>query len=168
MKRIETLALSIVLLAFVTTLPARESNENRYTFPLTGASFASPNNGRFEAGCELTGATPLNRAIGGEAIADAADRHDGRETYNASVRKPAEKQGFPPVEFDKYISFSKNSVHPVTKEQASLLFTDDSQQITGRKFGWRPENGRDSYIRRRMGAIFADTIRKIFPTSEIC
>lgn len=69
MKRLETLALSIVLLALAATLPAQENNENRYTFLLTGASFASPNNGWFEVGCQLTDATPLNRAIGGEAIA---------------------------------------------------------------------------------------------------
>lgn len=218
MRRLETLILSILLLAFVSTLSARENRKDRYTFLLTGASFASPNNGWFEVGCELTGATPLNRAIGGEAIADAANRmaegtlyskeeleeidalvikryltecynlkfnknskyyntrsgkpavivlctdwHDGRVTYNTSVRKLAEKWGFPVVEFDKYIGFSRNSVHPVTGEQISLLFTGDQQQIAGEKFGWHPENGQDNYIQRRMGAIFADTMRKIFP-----
>jgi hypothetical protein len=259
MRRFKTLTLSILLFAFGTALYAQENTENRYTFLLTGASFASPNNGWFEVGCELTGATPLNRAIGGEAIADAANRmakgtlyskeelevidalvimqvhdrdvfeasqlkeeytayeipfdrsnyaaafdyvikryltecynlkfdenskyyntrmgkpavvvlctdwHDGRVTYNTSVRQLAEKWGFPVVEFDKYTGFSKNSVHPVTKQQASLLFTGDSQQIDGEKFGWHPENGRDSYIQRRMGAIFADTMRKIFPLCE--
>lgn len=258
MKQIETLTLFILISIFITTFPAQaqENSETQYTFLLTGASFASPNNGWFEVGCQLTGATPLNRAIGGEAIADAANRmaegtlyskeeleevdalvimqvhdrdvfgsstlkeeytdyeipfdrsnyaaafdyvikryltecynlkfdeksryyntrmgkpavivlctdwHDGRVTYNTSIRKLAEKWGFPVVEFDKYIGFSKNSVHPVTKEQTSLLFTGDNQQIAGEKFGWHPENGRDSYIQRRMGAIFADTMRKIFP-----
>ena len=74
MKRLETLILSIVLLVFATTLSAQENSENQYTFLLTGASFASPNNGWFEVGCQLTGATPLNRAIGGEAIANTANR----------------------------------------------------------------------------------------------
>ncbi|WP_298650353.1 DUF5040 domain-containing protein [uncultured Proteiniphilum sp.] len=256
MRRLKALPLSILLLVFATTLSAQENKENRYTFLLTGASFASPNNGWFEVGCELTGAVPLNRAIGGEAIAHTANRmaegtlysreelekidalvimqvhdrdvfdesqlkedyrdyeipfdrnnyaaaydyvikryltecynlkfdstsvyyntrggkpavivlctdwHDGRVTYNTSVRKLAEKWGFPVVEFDKYIGFSRNSVHPVTKQQTSLLFTGDNQQIAGEKFGWHPENGQDSYIQRRMGAIFADTMRKIFP-----
>ncbi|MDD3789777.1 MAG: DUF5040 domain-containing protein [Petrimonas sp.] len=235
---------------------AQEKKKNPYTFLLTGASFASPNNGWFKVGCELVGATPLNRAIGGEAIADAANRmikgtlyspeelekidalvimqvhdkdvmdstqlkpkytdyktpfhrsnyaaafdyvikryltecynlkfneksayyntkygkpavvvlctdwHDGRVTYNTSVRKLAEKWGFPVVEFDKYIGFSKNAVHPVTGEQISLLFTGDKQTIDGQTFGWHPENGQDKYIQRRMGAIFADTMRRIFP-----
>ena len=67
------------------------------------------------------------------------------------------------VEFDKYIGFSKNAVHPVTGEQISLLFADDKQEIGGEAFGWHPENGKDKYIQQRMGAIFADTMRKIFP-----
>lgn len=258
MKRLETFV--ILLVIFAAILPAQEvieEKENRYTFLLTGASFASPNNGWFELGCGLIGAIPVNRAVGGEAIADAANRmaegtlysreeleeidalvimqvhdrdvfgssplkeeytdymipfdrnnyaaafdyvikryltecynlkfdenskyyntlmgkpavivlctdwHDGRVTYNTSVRKLAEKWGFPVVEFDKYIGFSKNSVHPVTKQQTSLVFTGDNhQQIAGEKFGWHPEGGQDKYIQRRMGAIFADTMRKIFP-----
>ncbi len=254
MKRFQTLF--ILLLAFTAMFFAQEKKKNPYTFLLTGASFASPNNGWFKVGCELVGATPLNRAIGGEAIADAANRmikgtlyspeelekidalvimqvhdkdvmdstqlkpkytdyktpfhrsnyaaafdyvikryltecynlkfneksayyntkygkpavvvlctdwHDGRVTYNTSVRKLAEKWGFPVVEFDKYIGFSKNAVHPVTGEQISLLFTGDKQTIDGQTFGWHPENGQDKYIQRRMGAIFADTMRRIFP-----
>lgn len=254
MKRLNTLWM--VLMIFSAALIAQENNKNNYTFLLTGASFASPNNGWFEAGCELAGATPINRAIGGEAIANTANRmaeeklysrkeledidalvimqvhdrdvfdegqlklkytdyqvpfdrsnyaaafdyvikryltecynlkfdstsvyfntragkpavvvlctdwHDGRVTYNTSVRKLAEKWGFPVVEFDKYIGFSKNAVHPVTGEQVSRLFTGDKQEIAGETFGWHPENGKDKYIQRRMGAIFADTMRKIFP-----
>lgn len=256
MRRIGVFTLLTLLFVFVSTLSAQENGENRYTFLLTGASFASSNNGWFEVGCRLTGVTPLNRAIGAEAIANTANRmaegtlytkeelekidalvimqvhdkdvfgstplkeeytdyeipfdrtnyaaafdyvikryltecynlkfdenskyyntrmgkpavvvlcthwHDGRDIYNTSVRKLAEKWGFPIVEFDKYIGFSKNSVHPVTKEQASLLFTGDQEEIGGVKFGWHPERGQDSYIQRRMGAIFADTMRKIFP-----
>ncbi len=248
--------LSILLIIFATTLFAQEGKERPYTFVLTGASFASPNNGWFEVGCELVGAIPLNRAIGGEAIADAANRmaegtlyskeeletmdalvimqvhdrdvfdetqlkprytdyqtpfdrsnyaaafdyvikryltecynlkfdstsvyhntragkpavvvlctnwHDGRVTYNTSVHRLAEKWGFPVVEFDKLIGFSRNAVHPVTGEQVSRLFTGDKQEIAGETYGWHPENGQDKYIQRRMGAIFADTMRKIFP-----
>lgn len=245
-----------LFLVFAAHLSAQEKTEAPYTFLLTGASFASPNNGWFEVGCELVGAVPLNRAIGGEAIADAANRmiegtlyspeelehidalvimqvhdrdvfdesqlkpkytdyptpfdrsnyaaafdyvikryltdcyklkfdakskyfntrggkpavivlctdwHDGRVTYNTSVRKLAEKWGFPVVEFDKNIGFSKNAVHPVTGEQISLLFINDTQEINGQTFGWHPENGKDTYIQQRMGAIFADVMRRIFP-----
>lgn len=253
MRRICTLILSILFLSLVV---AQEGEENGYTFLLTGASFATSNNGWFEVGCELTGAIPINRAVGGEAITNTANRmaegtlyskeefeeidalvimqvhnrdvfeesqlkedytdyempldrnnyavafdyvikrymtecynlkfdensryyntragkpavivlcthwNDAREAYNSSVRRLAEKWGFPVVEFDKYIGFSKNSLHPVTKEQHSLLFTGDHQQMDGEKFGWHPENGQDKYIQRRMGAIFADTMKKIFP-----
>jgi hypothetical protein len=246
----------MVLMIFSAALIAQENNKNNYTFLLTGASFASPNNGWFEAGCELAGATPINRAIGGEAIANTANRmrdgslyskeeledidalvimqvhdrdvygssplkeeyndyeipidpqnyaagfdyvikryftecynlkfdenskyyntrsgkpavivlcthwHDGRAIYNTSVRKLAEKWGLPLVEFDKFIGFSKTSVHPVTKEQISLIFTKDNQEIAGKKFGWHPDRGEENYIQQRMGAIFADTMRKIFP-----
>ena len=259
MKRINMLW--IVLTIFAASyaqdpvLYVPETNQKPYTFLLTGASFASPNNGWFEVGCELLNATPLNRAIGGEAIANTANRmiegtlyskaeleeidalvimqvherdvfnsrelkdkytdyetpftrddyaaafdyvikryltecynlkfdensiyyntpgkpavivlctdwHDGRVMYNSTVRQLADKWGFPVVEFDKYIGFSKDSVHPVTGEQISRLFTGDWQEINGETFGWHPENGQDKYIQRRMGAIFADTMRKIFP-----
>ena len=39
-----------------------------YTLVLTGASFASPSNTWFETGCERIGATPVNRAVGGQSI----------------------------------------------------------------------------------------------------
>lgn len=261
MKRLNTIW--IAWLFFIVLLYPREGvvyvpdkSGKPYTFLLTGASFASPNNGWFEVGCELLGAKPLNRAIGGEAIANTANRmiegtlyskeeleemdalvimqvhdrdvfnssslkekysdydtpftrddyavafdyvikryltecynlkfdesskyynslggkpavvvlctdwHDGRVTYNSSVRQLADKWGFPVVEFDKLIGFSKDTVHPVTGEQVSRLFTKDKQEINGETFGWHPENGQDKYIQRRMGAIFADTMRKIFP-----
>lgn len=254
MKRIQTLLL--LLVAFTLSLTAQEPSRKHYTFLLSGASFASPNNGWFEVGCDLMDAKAINRAIGGEAIADAAnhmidgslyspeeleetdaliimhvhdrdvfdesglkagytdystpfdrsnyatafdyvikryltecynlkdnansqyyntksgkpavvvlctDWHDGRTTYNQSVRKLAAKWGFPLVEFDKLIGFSKQAIHPVTGKQVSFLYTDDQQKIEGEDFGWHPENGTDKYLQRRMGAIFADTMRKIFP-----
>ena len=251
---------TLVLLFCVvcTTLFAFSQNDDNkpLTVLLTGASFASPNNGWFELGCELINATPVNRAIGGQAIADTANRiidgslysneelesidalvimqvhdrdvfedsqildkhedyetpfdrsnyaaafdyvikkyltdcfnlqfdenskyyniksgkpavvilcthwHDSREIYNNSVRKLADKWGFPLVEFDKYIGFSKNTTHPVTGEQVSLLFSNDSQEIDGERYGWHPQSGKDKYIQQRMGALFADTMRRIFP-----
>ncbi len=255
MKRIALFLVTFTILGIVLSAQNNADKKN-YTFLLTGASFASPNNGWFEFGCGLLDANPLNRAIGGEAIADAANRiidgtlyvkeelenidalvimqvhdkdvfdesqikpsytdyktplernsyaaafdyvikrylsdcynlkfdqkskyyntrggkpaiivlctdwHDGRVIYNNSIRKLAEKWGFPLVEFDKFIGFSKNALHPVTGEQMSRLFTKDKQEINGETFGWHPENGQDKYIQQRMGAIFADTMRKIFP-----
>lgn len=46
----------------------------KYTILLTGASFASPENGWFELGCEKLDAICLNRAIGAEAIANTANK----------------------------------------------------------------------------------------------
>lgn len=259
MKQIKILFLMFLIFSYTTILSAQENNENYYTFLLTGASFASPNNGWFELGCKIIEANPINRAIGGEAIADTANRmidgtlyskeeleeidayiimqvhekdvfdesqlrekytdydtpfnrdnyaaaydyvikryltdcynlkfdnnskyyntkggkpavivlctdwHDGRVTYNTSVRKLGLKWGFPVVEFDKYIGFSKNCLHPVTGEQVSRLFTNDKQKIGVETYGWHPENGEDKYIQRRMAAIFAETMKKIFPISE--
>ncbi|HCB88108.1 MAG TPA: hypothetical protein DEP71_02340 [Porphyromonadaceae bacterium] len=73
MKRIPVF--TVLLALCILTLSAQDNaSKKSYTFLLTGASFASPNNGWFEIGCELSDANPLNRAIGGEAIADAANR----------------------------------------------------------------------------------------------
>lgn len=223
---------------------------------LTGASFASPQNTWFEMGCRRIGYTPLNRAVGGEAIADTANRmakgtlyspeeletmealvimqvhnrevadspklkagwrdyatpfdrsdyaaafdyvikryqdecyalrekqgskyfgskagkpavivlctdwHDARVTYNGSVRRLAERWGLPVVEFDKNIGFSKNSPHPVTGEQTSLLFATDTQKIDGVTYGWHPLRGEKSHIQRRMAAIFAERMAGLLP-----
>jgi len=87
--------------------------------------------------------------------------HDSRTIYNESVRKLAAKWGFPLVEFDKYIGFSKNQLHPVTKQQVSLLYSGDKQKQDEVEFGWHPQRGADSYIQKRMGAIFANLMRNI-------
>ena len=253
MKRFHIL-LFFSLLFFITVGQENEFN-HKPTFLLTGASFASPNNGWFELGCEVLGANSINRAVGGEAIADAANRmnsgtlysqdelenidafiimqvhnkdvfdesqlkrdykdyetpfnrdnyaaafdyvikryqaecyilkfnekskyyntrqgkpavivlctdwHDLRDVYNTSVRKLGHKWGFPIVEFDKYIGFSKNALHPFTGEQVSRIYAVDTQISNEEVYGWHPENGKDKYIQQRMGAIFADTMRKIF------
>ena len=66
--------------------------------------------------------------------------NDARVTYNEAVRKLAAKWGLPLVEFDKYIGFSKNEVHPVTKQQISLIYSGgDSQTVDGVKYGYRTE-----------------------------
>ena len=70
MKKIFT----IFLLSFVSMSYIAAQGDNKYTILLTGASFASTQNGWFEIGCRQLNATPLNRAIGGEAIANTANR----------------------------------------------------------------------------------------------
>lgn len=225
---------------------------------LTGASFASPQNTWFEMGCRELGVIAINRAVGGEAIADTANRmakgtlyskaeletmdalvvmqvhnrdvadqsalkpawtdyetpfdrknyaaafdyvikryisechalrdeptsrfyrskagkpaliilctdwHDARVTYNTAVRELATRWGLPLVEFDKNIGFSRNTPHPVTGEQTSLLFATDTQTIDGVKYGWHPLRGEASPIQQRMAAIFAARVRGLLPSS---
>ncbi len=91
------------------------------------------------------------------------DWHDARVTYNTSVRKLAEKWGLILVEFDKSIGFTKNKVHPVTKAQYSLIYSEDTQTISGIMYGWHPKRGDDSFIQQKMAAIFADAMKRILP-----
>ncbi len=214
MKR--TVLFFVVLFCFIIG-NAQVKQDHKYTILLTGASFASSNNGWFELGCKYLDATPINRAVGGQAIADGGanmmvegklytaeelenidalvimhvhdknvadtvglkknytdytvpfDRsnyaaaydymikryitecynlkfdknskyyntpagkpvvivfsthwHDVRVTYNQAIRLLGERWGgFPVIEFDKYIGFSKDSLHPVTGKQYSIIY----------------------------------------------
>lgn len=227
----------------------------KYTIFITGASFASDHNGWFEIGCEQLNARPINRAVGGEAIANTANKmsdstlytreeleemdafvimhvhdkdvidstqlkaaytdyptpfdrsnyaaaydyvikryitecynlkfderskyygtktgkpaviilcthwHDGRTTYNRTIRELSRKWGLPLVEFDKNIGFSGSQPHPVTGEPFSMLYAYDKQMMGGVLHGQHPDRGKDQYIQKRMAAIFADLMRRIF------
>ncbi|MDH6358436.1 DUF5040 domain-containing protein [Parabacteroides sp. PF5-9] len=254
---IRKISLVLFIVSFYTAVFAQQNTITyKYNLLLTGASFASPENRWFEMGCHVLGANPINRAIGGEAIASTANRmadgtlyskaelenldalvimqvherdvfepsqlkenyhdyptpferinyaaafdyvikryisecyelkndpqskyyntptgkpavivlctdwHDARVVYNTSVRQLAEKWGFPVVEFDKNIGFSKNQVHPVTHEHYSLLYSTDTQELNGIKYGWHPIRGEASYIQQRMAAIFAHKMKEILP-----
>ncbi len=96
------------------------------------------------------------------AIILCTDWHDARTIYNTSIRELAKKWGLPLVEFDKNIGFSKNQLHPVTKDQYSLLYSYDTQVIDGVRFGWHPGRGKQQYIQQRLGAIFANTLSRFF------
>lgn len=247
------LILSLVLI-FLNTVHAQV--EKQHNILLTGASFATKENGWFELGCKQLNAQPLNKAVGGESINTAANRmlngtlytkqeledvdalvimqvhnndvfddsklttswqdyktpldgsnyavgydyvikryisecyqmkydsnskyfnhaagkpvvivlcthwHDARTTYNNSIRKLSEKWGFPLVEFDKNIGFSKNQIHPVTCEQYSLIYSTDSQMIDGQKYGWHPKRGQNVYVQQRMASIFSGKMKTILP-----
>lgn len=244
--------IAFVVFAFIVS--STYAQAQKYSLLLSGASFASPSNGWFELGCEQLDAQPVNRAVGGEAIANTANRmidgslysreelerldafvimqvhnqdvldqsqllenysdyrtpfdrsnyaaafdfvikkfqtdcfnlkfdekskyfgsshgkpavivlcthwHDSRPLYNHSVRKLAEKWGLPVVEFDRYIGFSKNQLHPVTKEQHSRIYSGDKQEIDGIVYGWHALQGKDKYIQQRMAAIFTDMMKRI-------
>lgn len=254
MKKI--LILLLTVLFCLNALNAQEVKKE-YTILLTGASFADAENGWFEIGVRHLNAKGINRAIGGEAIADTANRmakgelysqeeldeidafvimqvhdrdvaslyglkenyedytvpfdrsnyaaaydyvikryiaecynlkfnekskyyntpygkppvivlsthwHDSRVVYNTAIRTLSERWGFPLIEFDKYIGFSKNSPHPVTKEQMSVIYNKGRQEtINGVSYGWHQHTGEDKYIQQRMAAIFVDLMQKILP-----
>ena len=76
------------LLTLLLALPlawghAAAQENAKYTILLTGASFASPQNGWFEIGCRQLDARAINRAIGGESIADTANRMAEGTLWNA-------------------------------------------------------------------------------------
>ena len=79
MKKLLTLLLALPLLWG----HAAAQENAKYTILLTGASFASPQNGWFEIGCRQLDARALNRAIGGESIADTANRMAEGTLWNA-------------------------------------------------------------------------------------
>src|SRR5699024_6675277 len=83
------------------------------------------------------------------------DWHEGRDKYNSSIRKLADKWGLPLMEFDKNIGFSQKVKHPVTGKAMSLIYALDTQKIDGETVGWHPRRGKDKYIQQRMAAVFA-------------
>lgn len=70
------------LLAFIRINAVTPEADYKYTILLTGASFASSQNTWFEMGCRSLNALPLNRAVGGEAIANTANRMNGNTLYS--------------------------------------------------------------------------------------
>ena len=80
MRRIQFIA--IFLMVFFISFAQSNLPQQKKSILLTGASFASPTNGWFELGCEVLGATPINRAIGGESIVNTANRMIEGTLYN--------------------------------------------------------------------------------------
>lgn len=70
----QTLLFALLIISISAFGVKQKKQPEKYTILLSGASFASPENGWFEMGCNYLQATPLNRAIGGEAIANTANR----------------------------------------------------------------------------------------------
>lgn len=255
MKKINILAALAMLCCTLAPVRAQqtepENEKDRLTFMLFGASFAIPQNGWFEIGCEYMGAEAINKAVSGEAIyndarrmaagtdytVDELDRtdvlvlmhvhnqnvaneewlkdswedydnittttnyavgydyvikrymadcaalefnpeskyygitggkpakimlcthwHDGRTTYNPAIRKLAEKWGFPLIEFDTNIGFSKDDEGLADKGEPSRACAHDTETIDNIKYGWHPKRGANSAIQRRMAAIFTQTV----------
>ena len=77
--------------------------------------------------------------------------------------KVSENSPLPLIEFDKYIGFSKNVLHPVTGKPFSQLYSTDIQVTEGIAYGHHPIRGEQSYMQQRMAAIFVDSMNRILP-----
>lgn len=104
--------------------------------------------------------TPAGKPV---VIVFSTHWHDVRVTYNQAIRLLGERWGFPVIEFDKYIGFSKDSLHPVTGKQYSIIYSHNNEKVNGEEFGWHPYNGEKEYIQQRMAAIFVDLMKKVLP-----
>ncbi|GHU91397.1 hypothetical protein FACS1894155_11010 [Bacteroidia bacterium] len=80
MKKQLILLLALLGIIFVSEAQNKQTKA-KYNILLTGASFASPENGWFEIACRELHANPINRAIGGEAIANTANRMSDGTLY---------------------------------------------------------------------------------------
>lgn len=76
-------ALLIAVIALPSFSQTKGDEGKRYNLFLTGASFASKDNTWFEMGCERLNATPVNRAVGGHAIAHTANMMAEGTMYTA-------------------------------------------------------------------------------------
>lgn len=77
------LPLAAMLAVSVSPANAEETSgeQSRQAFLLTGASFAIPENGWFEIGCEDLGVEAINKSVSGEAIYHTARRMDKGTFY---------------------------------------------------------------------------------------
>lgn len=95
MKHFSSIA---ALLCGALLLASPVKSQEAYTILLSGASFAEPSNTWFEMGCRALGAKAINRAIGGESIANTANRMADGTLYT-------------PEEFEQIDAFVIMQVH---------------------------------------------------------
>ena len=74
---------NILMVFLLFSLVINGQTANSYTFLLTGASFAEPNNKWFELGCKSLGVNAINKAVGGESIADTANKMAAGTLYSS-------------------------------------------------------------------------------------
>ena len=93
--------------------------------------------------------------------------HDGRETYNESVRRLAERWGADVCELDKNIGFTKDEPLP-DGSQPSLLYAVDTETINGELFGWHPLRGeKGTYIQSVMAEILKEKLVEYIARNKV-
>ena len=84
--------------------------------------------------------------------------HDGRVTFNKSIRKLSEKWGIPLIKFDTNVGFSRFKKH-ISGVQHSLLYAQyvggviNTETIDGELFAWHYERGQDKPLPKRLAMI---------------
>lgn len=73
-------SLAFLFLGIITAISSF-SQQKKYQLFLTGASFATVNNSWFELACQKLNAQPINKARGGDAIANTANYMAGDSMY---------------------------------------------------------------------------------------
>lgn len=78
---IKYMVTAMAAMAAIVPCAAQDADDDGLTIMLTGASFAVRENGSFELGCAQLGATPINKAVSGEAIYHTANRMAANTFY---------------------------------------------------------------------------------------
>lgn len=107
----------IFLFLFLNGQAVAQEKPTEYSILLTGASFASPQNGWFEIGCRHLNACPINRAVGGESIVNTAHRMIDSTLYSFD-------------EFDKLDALVIMQVHNRDVFDESQLLPDYKEYVT--------------------------------------
>ncbi|MDR1454803.1 MAG: DUF5040 domain-containing protein, partial [Tannerella sp.] len=106
----------ILLIIALNMEPLPATGDYEHCFFLTGASFAVPENGWFELLCEAFNAQPVNRAVEGEAIMQAAVK-----MYNGTL--------YTPDELERMDAFIIMQVHNQNVANTQMI-KDDYEEYT--------------------------------------
>ena len=88
--------------------------------------------------------------------------HDGRKSYNESIRQVAEKWGAGLCALDRQIGFSRKQTL-FDNSQVSVMYAVDTETIDNVVYGWHPLRGENgAYIQNKMANIFVGAVKKYF------
>lgn len=88
--------------------------------------------------------------------------HDGRKSYNESIRQVAEKWGAGLCALDRQIGFSRKQTL-FDNSQVSVMYAVDTETIDNVVYGWHPLRGENgAYIQKKMANIFAKSLTDLF------
>ena len=104
-----------------------------------------------------------NTPYGKPAIIVLCTQHDWLTVTMKALGKLACKTGFPLIEFDKYIGFSKNVLHPVSGKPFSQLYSTDIQVTEGIAYGHHPYGESNHICNNEWQPFLADLMNRILP-----